>query len=174
MSNHASFPCEYLLGFHKACAADHGTVGHGAASARRGSPAPARSAAVPSVASAARSRGPARGAACPCPAPARLPSPDLAPAPARPWRARPVRRPCSRRAPARRGPPAPATVPACSPWRGARPPRPWWRGPAPALARCGPCVVLPRSGAASARAAAVPLCSAAHAWLGPGLCATRS
>jgi hypothetical protein len=50
----------------------------------------------------------------------------------------------------------------------------WWRGPAPALARHGPCAAWPRPGAASARAVAVPLRSAARAQPGPGVCATRS
>ncbi|PWZ13726.1 hypothetical protein Zm00014a_017847 [Zea mays] len=90
------------------------------APSRRGSPAPTRSASVPGVASVARSRGPAHGAACPypgaaspalprcSPTPAWLPPHDLAPAPARPWRARPARGPCSRRSAAC---PRPARLP---------------------------------------------------------------
>jgi hypothetical protein len=81
--------------------------------------------------------------------------------------------------PARRGPIALCPVPAsarlspldAAPCPDAASP---WRGPGPALARRGPCAVWPRPGAASARAAAVPLRSTARARLGSGVCATRS
>jgi hypothetical protein len=104
------------------------------------------------------------------PAPPRHDSPHLTSPLPRRGRGAPARlaapsRGAARRAPARRGSPAPATVPACSPWRGARPPQPWWCGPAPALARRGPCAARPRPDAASARAVAVPLRSAARARL---------
>jgi hypothetical protein len=84
------------------------------------------------------------------------------PSPARPrWRSPspgPRRDPCSARCPRR----ARRTY-GSRPWRSARRPR---------LAR--PYAARPRPGAASARAAVVPLRSAARAQLSPGACPTRS
>jgi hypothetical protein len=155
-------------------------------------------AASPPPASLARARRAAMAARSPCPAPARrratvVPPPSASPrspaaaASPSPWcaaRPRPARcgalpgAACSPARPrrglggARGAPTRPVHARCPRRARRTRGSRPWCSARCPRFAR--PCAARPRPGAALARAAVVPLRSAARALLGPGVCATRS
>jgi hypothetical protein len=161
---------------------------HGVAAPALAPPCAARSARPPAPASSPAWPGLGRPGALPrpCPCPARGPQP---------WRS-PSRRAAPSSARGAASLPRPASSPTRDPGAptsaaSARAPAPPWPRPVPAAAcppraarrprpRAGPGVsprpyaVRPRPGAASARAAVVPLRSAARAQLGPGVCVTRS